>query len=356
MTRSTRFVILLALIGLTISVASHAQVAVGISVRVGPPALPVYVQPVCPGPGYIWTPGYWAYGPDGYFWVPGTWVEPPEVGLLWTPGYWGWRNGFYVWNAGYWGPHVGFYGGINYGFGYTGVGFAGGYWRDRVFYYNRSVTNVNVVNIHNTYNTTVINNTTINRVSYNGGGGGTRALPTAAERNAAQEHHFEATALQTQHHQAAGLNRAQLASVNHGQPGVAASPRAGVFSGQGVVAGNRHENFQKFSPNNAAPRSGGNTSSSPNTFSNKGNGAHNGMNGNNSAYNPERTYERSTQNNARMNNSRVNNARVNDPYMNNSRVNNARVNDAHMNNSRAQGHNGGQHGNNSGSNDKRDRR
>ena len=35
-----------------------------ISVSIAPPVLPVYVQPVCPAPGYIWTPGYWAYGPD----------------------------------------------------------------------------------------------------------------------------------------------------------------------------------------------------------------------------------------------------------------------------------------------------
>src|SRR5260370_4243850 len=237
MMRSGRLACLLALIVLTISVASHAQVAVGISVRGGPPPLPVYVQPVCPEPGYIWAPGYWAYGPDGYYWVPGTWVEPPMVGVLWTPGYCGCRNGFYVWNAGYWGPHVGFYGGINYGFGYTGVGFAGGYWRDRVFFYNRSVTNVNVVNIHNTYNTTVINNTTINRVSYNGGAGGTRALPTATERNVAQEHHFQPTASQIQHHQAAGSDRGLLASVNHQAPTIAASPRPGRIEGRDVGDG-----------------------------------------------------------------------------------------------------------------------
>jgi len=72
---------------LTIPMQSRAQIAVGISVRIAPPVLPVYVQPICPEPGFIWIPGYWAYGPDGYFWVPGTWVEPPGVGLLWTPGY-----------------------------------------------------------------------------------------------------------------------------------------------------------------------------------------------------------------------------------------------------------------------------
>src|SRR5215472_16539030 len=157
MARTASFIGLL-LIGialLTMPVASQAQVAVGISVHVGPPPLPVYVQPVCPAPGYIWTPGYWAYGEDGYYWVPGTWVEPPVVGVLWTPGYWGWSEGVYIWHGGYWGPHVGFYGGINYGFGYTGVGFAGGFWRGGVYQYNTAVTNVNTTIIHNTYNTTV---------------------------------------------------------------------------------------------------------------------------------------------------------------------------------------------------------
>ena len=83
-----------------------------ISVGIAPPALPVYTQPVCPAPGYIWTPGYWAYGTDDYYWVPGTWVQPPSVGLLWTPGYWGFTGGVYAFNAGYWGPQVGFYGEI----------------------------------------------------------------------------------------------------------------------------------------------------------------------------------------------------------------------------------------------------
>src|SRR5580700_6527051 len=73
---------------LTIATASQAQVAV--SITVAPPALPVYEQPPCPSAGYIWTPGYWAYGPNGYFWVPGTWVMAPQPGFLWTPGYWGW--------------------------------------------------------------------------------------------------------------------------------------------------------------------------------------------------------------------------------------------------------------------------
>src|SRR5579859_7359153 len=173
--------LLLALLALVIPTETPAQVAVGISVHIGPPALPVYVQPVCPAPGYIWTPGYWAYGPDGYYWVPGTWVVAPTPGFLWTPGYWGWGGGAYLWHAGYWGPHVGFYGGINYGFGYGGIGYEGGRWDHDSFFYNTSVNNVNITRIHNTYRTTVINNTNINRVSYNGGKGGINARPSSAE-------------------------------------------------------------------------------------------------------------------------------------------------------------------------------
>ena len=63
-----------------------ANAGVFLSVTVAPPALPVYVQPPLPAPGYIWTPGYWAYGDAGYYWVPGVWVSPPRAGVLWTPG------------------------------------------------------------------------------------------------------------------------------------------------------------------------------------------------------------------------------------------------------------------------------
>src|SRR3974377_487169 len=135
MARFTRLFVLFVLVftAFAIPSASQAQVAVGVSIRIGPPALPVYPQPICSGPGYIWTPGYWSYGPAGYYWVPGTWVLAPFTGALWTPGYWGWINGAYLGHAGYWGTRIGFYGGINYGFGYTGFGYHGGYWRGDAF-------------------------------------------------------------------------------------------------------------------------------------------------------------------------------------------------------------------------------
>jgi hypothetical protein len=226
--------LLLTLVVLAMSAASFAQI--GISINFAPPALPVYEQPPVPAEGYIWTPGYWAYGEDDYYWVPGTWVMAPEVGFLWTPGYWGWGNGGYAFNEGYWGPHVGFYGGINYGYGYSGEGYEGGRWDNGHFAYNRSVNNVNVTNIHNTYNTTVINNnTTVNRVSYNGGEGGTNVRPRQQEEAAAHERHIAPVAVQTEHAQAARANPEQRASVNHGKPAIAATPKPGAFSDHAAV-------------------------------------------------------------------------------------------------------------------------
>ena len=213
---------------------STASAQVVLSVTVAPPALPVYTQPVCPGDGYIWTPGYWSYSDDGgYFWVPGTWVEAPQVGFLWTPGYWGWSNGAYLWNAGYWGPEVGFYGGINYGFGYVGTGYFGGRWTDGHFFYNTRVNNVNVNVIHNTYARTVVVHDS--HVSYNGGHGGVSARPTAAQERFAHENHTPPTEAQERHVTEARSDRSQFASANHGRPAVVATARPGEFKGAGVV-------------------------------------------------------------------------------------------------------------------------
>jgi WXXGXW repeat (2 copies) len=210
-------------------------VEAGVQVNEAPPPLPDYEQPPAPEEGYLWTPGYWAYAGGGYYWVPGTWVQPPRVGVLWTPGYWGFVGGAYAFHAGYWGPHIGFYGGVNYGFGYVGVGFLGGRWIGNSFAYNRSVTNINVTNVHNTYNETVIKNVTVNKVSYNGGAGGVAAAPTSQERVAAQETHVPPTSLQRQHVQEAAKNPALFAKANGGHPSIAATPKPAAFNAPGVV-------------------------------------------------------------------------------------------------------------------------
>ena len=226
--RSARLLLLAFLICL---VPASSFAGVFISISIAPPVLPVYVQPPCPTDGYMWTPGYWAYDdPDvGYYWVPGAWVPAPSPGLLWTPGYWGWNNGIYIFNRGYWGAHVGYYGGVNYGFGFMGIGFAGGEWRGGHFAYNTAVVNVNTTVIHNTYvNTTIVHNTTIvnnSHVAYSGGPGGIQHQPTAEEKVAMTEKHVPPTPVQQQHVAAAAKDPQQRFSANHGKPATVAAAR-----------------------------------------------------------------------------------------------------------------------------------
>jgi hypothetical protein len=163
-----------------------------------PPPLPDNEQPPCPDEGYLWTPGFWAWNAAGYYWIPGAWVQPPRVGVLWTPGYWEFVDAIYVFHRGYWAEQIGYYGGINYGFGYFGVGFAGGRWVNHSFSYNRAVSNVDARVIHSTYSESVKQNATGNRVSYNGGPGGTTSVMTAREEAGAAEKHLPATAAQRQ--------------------------------------------------------------------------------------------------------------------------------------------------------------
>src|SRR5947207_3363512 len=217
--------------------SSFAQV--GISVNIAPPPLSVVEQPPCPVAGYIWTPGYWAYEND-YYWVPGVWVPPPSVGLLWTPPWWGWNNGAYVFNQGYWGPRVGFYGGINYGYGYTGNGYWGGRWSGNTFQYNTAVTRVNTNIVHNTYiNNSVNRQVNANRASFNGPNG-IKAEPTAEQKAAAANAKKTGpTSQQLARQQAASKDQNLRASVNKGNPNADAikSFNKGEGAGQGQGAG-----------------------------------------------------------------------------------------------------------------------
>ena len=182
-------------------------------------------------------PGYWAWSEGvGYYWVPGTWILPPEAGLLWTPpGYWEAEEGVYVFHVGYWGPHIGFYGGVDYGLGYSGIGYEGGYWKDGSFFYNSAVNNLTNVAVTNVYRKPVATDRTSN-ASFNGGVGGTTAKATPEQLVAQWEHHVAATPEQTRHAEAASKDPALSLSRNHGHPAVAATPQAGLFKGRGVVA------------------------------------------------------------------------------------------------------------------------
>jgi WXXGXW repeat (2 copies) len=217
--RSARWLLMTLLLGI---VPASSYAGVFISVGFAPPPLVVYEQPPCPEEGLMWTPGYWAYGPDGYYWVPGAWVPAPYEGALWTPGYWGYDSDLYVWHPGYWGQHVGYYGGVNYGFGYMGVGFVGGMWQEHHFRYNTAVVHVNNVYIHNTYidRTVVERNTIVNdrHVAFSGGPGGIRHDPMPEERMAMHEQHLAPTSYQNQHVNSAMGDHSAYARFNGGRP------------------------------------------------------------------------------------------------------------------------------------------
>ncbi len=220
-----------------------------------PPPLPEYGQPPIPAPGYYWTPGYWAWNNYDYYWVPGVWVEPPQAGLLWTPGFWAFAGGVYAFNPGYWGQRVGYYGGINYGFGYNGLGYQGGRWDSGRFFYNSAVNNIGAARITNVYAQNVVNNTTINNTSFNGGPGGVAVKPTNEELLAAKEPRVRATALQTGQARAAGMRSEQFVSTNRGKPAIAATARAGEFKGKGVVPARAAGKAAEITPStgNVAP-------------------------------------------------------------------------------------------------------
>jgi WXXGXW repeat (2 copies) len=240
--RSSVFALMLgAALPAYLMVPAQAQIAVDVSVDVAPPPLPYYEQPPLPAEGYVWAPGYWAWDSVAldYYWIPGTWVEPPQPELLWTPAWWGWGDGRYGFHPGYWGREVGFYGGVDYGFGYTGEGYYGGRWDHGVFFYNRTVNNFSNVRITNVYDQTVVINNSASRVSFNGGNGGIQMRPTPQQEAFARERHIEATPVQRQHAEIASKDRSLFSKQNHGEPAVAATPRAGVLQGEGVVRASR---------------------------------------------------------------------------------------------------------------------
>jgi len=217
-------------LGLALLAPLAAWSQVSLSVSIAPPMLPYYAQPAIPGDGYLWTPGYWAWDPGSgdYIWVPGTWVMPPSVGLLWTPGYWAFYDSGYRWHRGYWGSHVGYYGGINYGYGYIGNGYAGGRWDRGHFRYNSAVNNIPSGRVHDVYRTPVPQRPP-HAESYMGGNSHWHTGPTASQRRFEGRQHPNPTPEQTDHeHRAIGMPEQRLGN-NHGVPPTAATPRAGGF-------------------------------------------------------------------------------------------------------------------------------
>jgi len=67
-----------------------------------PPPVRVETRTVAPGPGYVWTSGYWRWTGAGYQWVPGSWIVRPRPAAIWVEGHWVRRAGGWIWVAGHW--------------------------------------------------------------------------------------------------------------------------------------------------------------------------------------------------------------------------------------------------------------
>ena len=125
------------------------------------------------------------------------------------------------------------YGGVNYGYGYTGEGYQGGRWDNGNFYYNGAVNNISRERrITNVYNQPVSSQLTIHNPSYHGGRGGVTVQPTIGQRMLGAERHIQPTAEQAQHQSAARGNRALGASQNRGRPPIAATSRPGMLAAE----------------------------------------------------------------------------------------------------------------------------
>jgi len=178
-------------------------------VNIAPPSLPSYEQPTIP------------------------------AGLLWTPPYWSRVEGGYAFHAGYWAGEVGFYGGIDYGYGYSGDGYQGGRWENGAFFYNRAVNNLGSLGIANVYDQAMTADDNAVRVSFNGGRRGTAARPTRHQEALASARHVGTTAEQQKHFELAAIDRSLYSKLNNGKPGVTATPHAGMLDGAGITRSSR---------------------------------------------------------------------------------------------------------------------
>ena len=96
------------------------------------------------------------------------------------------------------------------------------------------MNNIGNTNVTNVYSKTVVNNTTVTNISYNGGPGGVSARPTPQEQAAGRQPRHAATNDQAAHVARARTQHELLAAVNQGHPPIAATPKPDTFPGPGV--------------------------------------------------------------------------------------------------------------------------
>jgi hypothetical protein len=75
----------------------------GYYVRTAPPAPRYYgAIGVAPGPGYVWTNGYWDYRGGRWDWRDGRWMRPPRGRTMWVAPEWRHDGRGYRLRRGHW--------------------------------------------------------------------------------------------------------------------------------------------------------------------------------------------------------------------------------------------------------------
>jgi len=68
--------------------ACASQGYVAYSVPPPPAARVVGAVGYAPGPGYVWTDGFWDLRGSRWVWVSGEWRRPPRAHTVWVRSYW----------------------------------------------------------------------------------------------------------------------------------------------------------------------------------------------------------------------------------------------------------------------------
>ena len=81
---------------------SHGYYSAGVAV--GPPPPPLVYGPVgyAPGPGYVWTDGYYDLRGSNWVWVRGRWARPPHPHARWVKPSWERHGSGYRFHEGHW--------------------------------------------------------------------------------------------------------------------------------------------------------------------------------------------------------------------------------------------------------------
>lgn len=71
-------------------------------VAAGPPPPRYGMMGYAPGPGYVWTEGFYDLRGSAWVWVPGTWQRPPRRGVTWVASAWHQEGRSWRFHRGYW--------------------------------------------------------------------------------------------------------------------------------------------------------------------------------------------------------------------------------------------------------------